>query len=269
MPPRRRTNIFDEEDEAPQAPARPAALAQALSEPMVEDEDVGGEDEGAAAAWAPSSRPVVSGVGDFSAPEPEPFHDKGIAIVPGVSTDVFGRDEFVAFARQAVEDARVPSNLQPQRLARDVDQLDPLTRALNNSRNWVTNPVYDWCRQRGTGIRLSFTRFYYKERILVDVFPGETSRVKKEVEDKAACISVYNRWLASSPDERRADGFGNLRQMFIIKDISEMPGSDIRPISYLPILRGTTIPAETIALCLAGGHITELQAHRKSAGVFA
>lgn len=131
---------------------------------------------------------------------------------------VAGTSEPIA-VRSANDSVRDPD--QPTRIM--VDVLDPITQQIG-AKFWRTNPVFDWCRQPG-GYRHRFTRYYFEQRVLLDIFAGKNASVEKEVAQKTAAIAQEN---AARKERGEA------------------------PIGYLPIVRGANVPFEAFEAVLRG-----------------
>lgn len=171
-----------------EAPAS-RAMNSALNDPLVEDTGAD-EDDG-----------IRRMVQSFDRAEPEPPAPAPAAIVGNYGP------------RGDHGDVDVPDSpaLAPN------DAINPLTRQIGAT-YWRDNPVFDWCKMVD-GRRHVFTRFYFQQNVLVDIFASVTNTVRKEVEQKRAAITQEN--IA------RAD--------------RNQP-----PLGYLPILRGSIVPLPDI-----------------------
>lgn len=76
--------------------------------------------------------------------------------------------------------------------------LDPITRAFGAKHYRAgTDNRFDWCREFVGGPRHTFSRFYFDQNVLLDIFQARTKAVEAEVEIKTRAIAERN---ASSPD---------------------------------------------------------------------
>lgn len=143
----------------------------------------------------------------------------------------------------------VPPPDQPTKIAPDA--LDPLTGAIG-ARVWRNAAVFDWCVEQNERVsrdaedrrpRYAFTRHYFEQRVLVDIFTRETPAVRREVAQKTAQIKAYN---DANPVAR--------------------PG---RPPAqgYIPIIWGTVVTHEQIAAAKEG-HLLPLLSQRTIPGAF-
>lgn len=123
-------------------------------------------------------------------------------------------------------DAKEPD--QPNR--RRVDVLDAISQQLG-AKFWRTNAQFEWCRMPNT-YKHTFTRFYFEQNVLLDIFAGKGASIEKEIAQKSAAIAAEN-------VRREAEGKA--------------------PLGYITTVRGATIPfeyfqrakdGETLPLCV-------------------
>jgi hypothetical protein len=92
------------------------------------------------------------------------------------------------------------------------------------ARFWATNKRFEWARAANLH-HYEFTRYYFEELVLVDVWPNANPSARKEVEKKRACVDAEN--------ERRVE-------------------RKEKPIGYLPIVRGAIVSDECFDAALNG-----------------
>ena len=79
-------------------------------------------------------------------------------------------------------------------------KLDELSKRLGATQFNAGTNRFDWCREAGIGPRHTFSRMYWEQRVLVDVYAERTRGVVKEIEEKRAILETRN---ASIPREER------------------------------------------------------------------
>lgn len=115
------------------------------------------------------------------------------------------------------------SDVRTQQSTPAPDVLKSLSDALGCHR-WATNKQFEWSRNPYQH-RFVYTRYYFEVLVLVDIWPNATLETRKDVERKRATISAEN---------KRRTGLG------------------IKPIGYLPLVRGAVVPIEAFEQVRAG-----------------
>ncbi len=152
------------------------------------------------------------------------------------TTGVVTTPEGAAYMRPRVPAGDAEDRDRAVSMRRPLDGLDPLTQRIGT--RWFADAArFDWCREGPFNLnppgeldsrpRHTFTRWYQMDRLLVDVMPRDSERVRKEIAEKA-------------------------------KAIRERSAYEGIPWGYLPIVRGAFVPDEAIARAKAG-EIVELQ----------
>jgi hypothetical protein len=103
------------------------------------------------------------------------------------------------------------------------DSLSTVTARLG-ARFWATNKRFDWAIDAFRH-HFEFTRFYFEQNVLVDVWPRMNGGTRKEAEKKRACIDAENAARIKRGDE---------------------------PIGYISFVRGSTVPDSAFNDALAG-----------------
>lgn len=106
---------------------------------------------------------------------------------------------------------------------RPSDSLEMLTARIG-ARFWATNKRFDWAL-RPDRHHYEFTRWYFQQHVLVDVWANSNASSRKECAHKKACVDAEN--------VRRAQ-------------------KGEAPIGYLPVVRGALIAEEAFERVLRG-----------------
>jgi hypothetical protein len=169
-------------------------------------------------------RPVAS-VATIEPPsEPVAIAPLPAALGGGVLGDPFATKRPEAFTKIVAEQqTRLPN-----------DSLAGITTALGASL-WTTNKRFEWARAANRH-HYDFTRYYFQQSVLVDVFPNANASTRKEADERGKCIAAQN----------------------------ERGG---RPIGYLAVVKGAQIPPEAFTAVLAGAVLPLVE--RATEGVLA
>ncbi len=111
-------------------------------------------------------------------------------------------------------------------IVRAPDAMEGVTTRLG-ARYWVTNKRFPWAKD-ALGKSMTFTRWYFRERVLVDVFPSATPSARREVERRLKTLSAHS-----------------------------------EKIGYLPIVRGASVPEDVFARLLQGEHFPLFERQRQ------
>jgi hypothetical protein len=103
------------------------------------------------------------------------------------------------------------------------DSLQTVTQRLG-ARFWATNKRFDWALNASRH-HYEFTRYYFEQLLLVDVWPNSNPSARKESERKRACVDAEN--------ERRVK-------------------AGMKPIGFISIVRGAVISDDAFARGLQG-----------------
>lgn len=150
--------------------------------------------QAATGASAAHAARMVGGLSELLAPD---------TVMPPVSQPVA--------VRAPHDTAREPD----QPLVRRVDALDHITQQIG-AKYWRVSARFDWCKMPNSYAH-TFTRYYFQQYVLLDIFGSKGPAIEKEVAQKTAAIAQEN--------VRRAE--------------CGQP-----PIGYLPTMRGANVPFE-------------------------
>lgn len=135
----------------------------------------------------------------------EPFAAGAVKHRPAMVThgveaanDGYDPREIAKAANVVTADGR-PRSSQPRPTAPTVKAppLDPITRAMGAQQYRAgTDNRYDWCREFSGGPRHTFTRLYFRENVLLDIYQTRTKAVEAEVAVKSASIKAHNETAA-------------------------------------------------------------------------
>lgn len=118
------------------------------------------------------------------------------------------------------------------------DSLEGVTKYLN-ARFWATNKRFEWAKD-ARGYHFEFTRFYFEQNVIVDVWPRTNNGTRTEAEKKRACIEAENAKRLDRKEE---------------------------PIGYLSFVRGAIVPNEAFDRAMAGEALPLIE--RATEGVLA
>lgn len=131
----------------------------------------------------------------------------------------------VAAAPAAAPAALRPADGVKERPPRPVahDSMASVTARLGAA-FWETNARFEWAKARNNH-HYEFTRYYFNERVLVDVWPNSKPSARTEAERKRACVDAENKQRVKRGE---------------------------KPIGLLAVERGAIIPVEYFARALEG-----------------
>jgi hypothetical protein len=102
-----------------------------------------------------------------------------------------------AAAGKYVEPKAKPSRNDDGPPLRPAEKLDELSQRLGaETFRAGTENRFAWCREYAEGPRHTFSRMYFEQRVLVDVYPTRMKGVENEVRQKAAIIAARNEQVA-------------------------------------------------------------------------
>jgi hypothetical protein len=103
------------------------------------------------------------------------------------------------------------------------DSLGGITARLG-ARLWATNKRFEWARMPNNH-HYEFTRFYFEQNVLVDVWPNANNSARREAEKKLECVDAENRRRVAAGE---------------------------KPIGLLSVVRGAVVPDECFDAALRG-----------------